>query len=109
MKVNDVLADEMIELCVITWLPEALEIIPGSCAQILMARDVAYGRVQPHIKILFGIPRDLKAKIRCISRDVPILESSINPFSKFISNRRLQLLTRDPVRQECLKGAQLEK
>ena len=109
MKVNDVLADEMIELCVITWLPEALEIIPGSRAQILMARDVAYGRVQPHIKILFGIPRDLKAKIGCISRDVPILESSINPFSKFISNRRLQLLTRDPVRQECLKGAQLEK
>ena len=45
MKVNDVLADEMIELCVITWLPEALEIIPGSRAQILMARDVAYGRV----------------------------------------------------------------
>ena len=45
MKVNDVLADEMIELCVIAWLPEALEIIPGSRAQILMARDVAYGRV----------------------------------------------------------------
>ena len=83
----------MVELGIVAGLPVALEIITCALAQVLVAGDVANGRVQPNVEVFVGVTRNLETKIGRIAGDIPILKSRVNPLSKLIGYRRLQLLT----------------
>jgi 3-hydroxymyristoyl/3-hydroxydecanoyl-(acyl carrier protein) dehydratase len=62
----------------------------------VMARTVAFKTgnipdrgIQPDIKILPGLAGNLKPKIRRISGNVPVLQSSIEPFRQFVGDSRM--------------------
>ena len=73
VEIDNVLANEMIELGVAAGLPPGVEGFAALCAVALEARDIADGGIEPDIKILAGMTWDFKAKIGCIPADIPVL------------------------------------
>ena len=74
MKIDDVFADEVIGLGVISRGPVLLEVeIVVLIAVMQEACEITDGRIQPDIKIFVISAGYLEAEIRCIPRNVPVL------------------------------------
>ena len=73
MKIQDVFTDKMVQLSLGIFGPVFVKIQTGVGAELFKAGHVAYGRIQPHVKILTRRIRDFKTKIRRITRYIPIV------------------------------------
>jgi hypothetical protein len=91
MKVEDVLADEVIELGGRIRPPVLVEIEPLAVAEILERAHVADRRVEPDVEILAGRVGDLEAEVRCESRE---MSQSVSLFSPTLAQPLLQLVGR---------------
>ena len=109
VEVNDVLANKVVKLGITAWLPLAIKVIARAIAEILMTGNVTNGCVEPDIEILLGMTRNLKPEVRRVTRDVPILQTRINPLPELVGNRRLELISVNPRFEQILKLAQLKK
>ncbi len=81
----------MIELGTVTLGPERIEVDVGSPAQVQEACHVADGRVEPDVKVLAGLVRDLEAEVGRISGDVPIAQAGLEPFVELAYEGRLDM------------------
>ena len=80
VKINDVLADEVILLDLIV----GHEIIKGALLAVgfgfagfeigLEAGQITYRRVQPDIEILARLVGDLDAEVGCVAGNIPVVE-----------------------------------
>jgi len=110
VEVDDVLADEVIQLGLGAFVPESVEVqLRAACAQVLEAGHVADWRVQPDVEILARLARDLEAEVRRITRDVPLLQAGIQPFGKLVGHGVLQGSAAGPLLQHGLEVRQLEE
>ena len=73
MKIGDVLADEMIELCVTIRIAIGIEIYTLPLTEIFKTGKIANWRIQLNIEILPGGIRYFKSEIRRITRNIPVL------------------------------------
>ena len=83
MKIQNVLADKMIQLSRIIIPPKIIKSnLRTARAQVAKTRHITYRRIQPHIKILLlRNLRNAKAKIRRITRNVPITQITTQPLN----------------------------
>ena len=109
MKVDDILADKVIQLSAVSRLPPTIKILTLAPAVVLAAGYVTYGRIQPDIKIFTRVAGNLKTKVGRVTTDVPVLQPRVYPLPKFISNRRLQMFALGPLCQQLLKMRQVEE
>ncbi len=91
MEVDDVLADEMVDLTLGVLAPEIIKVkCVVSLAVMFESGHIANWGVQPDIKVLAGFTGDLEAKIGRIATDIPVLQAGVEPFSKLVSDLILQ-------------------
>src|SRR5690554_159352 len=109
VEVDDVLANEVIDLGRGIHLPEVLEIHIFSITEVFEAGEIANRCIQPNIEKLTGSIRDFKTKIGCITAYIPLLQTCIQPLSKLIGHLWLQGATAGPLGQEVGKLRQLEE
>ena len=109
MKVDNVLADKMIQLGFGVLAPVIVEIQPFTVAQVLAAGHIADRRIQPDIKIFARCIGDLEAEVRRITADVPFLQAGLQPFSQFVGHLVLQMTGACPLFQEIGEILQFEK
>ena len=91
VEVGDVLADEVVDLGGAVLRPEVVEaelaaLRPDPAAQVLEARHVADGRVQPDVEVLARPVRDLEAEVGRVARDVPVLEALREPLVELVGD-----------------------
>ncbi len=80
MEIHDVLADEVIHLGVAAGPPVLVELeVVAPLAQVHEARHVAHRGVEPDIKVLVVGPRNAEAEVGRVARDVPVLQSGVEP------------------------------
>src|SRR3569833_329397 len=101
VEVDDVFADEVIELGPAVLAPILVEGDAAPLAIGLEARHVTDGRVEPHVKILAGGVWDFKAEIGCVARDVPYLQARFEPFIELVADLRLQMAAAGPAAAIC--------
>ncbi|MNQ13942.1 hypothetical protein D3C85_268700 [compost metagenome] len=110
VEVDDVLADEVVQLGRRVLAPEGVEIQLGSArAEVLEAGHVADGGVQPDIEVLARLVGDLEAEVGRIAADVPFLQAGIQPFGDLVGHRVLQGAATGPAFQHGLEVRQLEE
>ena len=114
MEIDDVLADEVVQLGVGIGLPEMVEVERlalglAPLAQVGKARHIADRCIQPDIEILVFGARDLEAEIGRVAGDVPVLESGLEPFVELAGHGLLQMIAAGPVVQEGLEIGELEE
>ncbi len=110
VEVDDVLADEVIQLGGGVLAPEGVEIqFRTTAAEVLEAGHVADRRVQPHIEVLARLIRDLEAEVRCIAGDVPLLQAGVQPLGDLVGHGVLQGAAAGPALQHLLEVRQLEE
>ena len=63
MEINDILADEMIQLGIGRRFPVAVEVLPRAAAVIFPGGDIADGRIEPDVEVFPRMARYLKAKV----------------------------------------------
>ena len=89
VKIQDVLADEMINLGVGIGLPVFIEVEAVLRAVILERGEVADRRVEPDIEELARRVGDLEAEVGRIARNVPVAQIAFEPFLHLVSGFRL--------------------
>ena len=73
VKVHDVLADEMVDLCVIARAPVFVEVeIVAAIAQIAEARGITHRCIQPHVEVLVIGAGNAKSEVGCVPGYVPV-------------------------------------
>ena len=77
MEINDVLADEMIELGIVAGIPIIIEVIVAALAEDFKAGHVADGGIHPDIEVFAGLTRNFETEIGRIAGDVPFPQSII--------------------------------
>ena len=80
VKIDNIFADKVVQLSFVLPYPVAVKIFTRASAVVFSAGDIANWSIEPHIEIFTGVPRNLKAKIRRIATDIPILKASFDPF-----------------------------
>ena len=85
MKIDDVLADEMVQLRLRIALQVGVVIDAGLGAIIFEAGQIANRRIQPHIEIFAGCAGDFETEVGRIARDIPCTQAAfgIQPFHQF--------------------------
>ncbi len=74
VEVDDVLADEVVQLGAGILVPESIEIqLRATCTEVLEARHVADWRIQPDIEVLARLIRNLETEVGRIAGDVPLV------------------------------------
>ena len=73
MKINDVLADEMVELGIVAGTPVIIEVIAAALAENFETGHVADGGIHPDIEVFAGLTWNFETKIGRITGDVPLL------------------------------------
>ena len=86
MEIDDVLADEMVNLCLAITVPVGIEVESFSLAIVGEAGHVAYGRIEPDVKVLAGRARDLESKVGSVTGNVPLLELFVEPFTQLVGH-----------------------
>ncbi len=109
MEVDDVLANEVIDLGSAVTGPVVVELIIRAAAKILQAGHVANGGVQPDIKIFARGIGNFEAKVGGIAGDVPFLQFFIQPFAQFVGHLILQGAAARPLLQHVAEFRQAEK
>ena len=109
VEVDDVLADEMIELGAVTGLPVSIEVIAAALAEHLEAGHVAHGRIQPHVEVFARLVGNLEAEIRCIAADVPLLQPAVQPLAELVGDGFLQRAAACPGLEHVGEGRQREE
>ncbi len=82
VKIEDVLADEVVELGRRALAPEGVEVEALFLAQVLEGAHVADRRIEPDVKEFPRRTRDLEAEVRRIARDVPVGELVLAGFAQ---------------------------
>jgi len=109
MEVEDVLADEVVELGGGILLPVFVEVDAPVGAELLEAGHVAYRGVQPDIEVLAGCVGDLETEIGCVAGDVPVGKAGGEPLAHLVGSLGLQCSAAGPGLEEVLAGAELEE
>ena len=109
MEIDDVLADEVVQLGITAALPVFVKRVPGAIAVVLETGDIADRRIQPDIEILAGFAGNLEAKIGGVTADVPLLQPGVDPLAQFVCYLRLQAVRGQPCFEHALELGQLEK
>ena len=109
MKVNYIFANKMVELSSAISLPVVIEIHAFAIAEIFKAGHIADWRIQPHIKVLARRIGNLKAKVRSIATDIPLLQAAVEPLPKLVGHFFLHRATARPVLQKLGKLRQLKE
>ncbi len=93
VEIDDVLADEVVDLRVAFGLPVAFEIeVTAPPAEVEKAREIADRRVEPDVEVLAGFAGNLEAEIRRVAGDVPVLEARCEPLGELGRYRGLQIV-----------------
>ena len=108
VKIDDVLADKVIELGVGSLCPVVVEAEAFAVAVVLEARHVPDRGIQPDIKILAGVTGDLETKIGRFPGNVPGLQV-FDPFLQFVGDLLLQSAGTGPLAQQRLEFGQVEE
>jgi len=94
VEVEDVLADEMVELGLGIGLEILVEVEAVAGAQILERTHVANRRVEPDVEIFARRIGDFKAEIGCVARNIPVgqlvFARRAEPFLHFVGRFILQ-------------------
>ena len=109
VEIEDVLADEMIELRGGIRRPKSIEIQPIGAAEILKTRHVADGSIQPDIKILARRAGNLETKIGLITGDIPVLKACVKPFVELVDDFGLQSAGSGPLSSMASKSERRTK
>ena len=112
VEVQNVLADEVIQLGVAVRAEIALEPLLAffaGVAQIAEAGHVAHRRIQPHVEILAFLARYLKAEIRLVAGDIPVLQPLREPFGQLVAGAAVEIAGLHPPLEQRLEFAQLEE
>ena len=109
VKVNNVLADKMIKLSIMSRLPPLIEVFIFSFAVVQATGNVANGRVKPDVEIFIRVARNFKAEVGRIPADIPILQAGVYPLIQFVSDGGLQTAAASPFLKQALKMGQLKK
>ena len=110
VEVDDVLADEVVQLGAGVLAPERVEVQLGTPrAEVLEAGHVADRRVQPDVEVLAGSVGNLEAEVRRVTRDVPLLEAAVQPFGELVGHRLLKGAAAGPLLEHGLEVRQLEE
>src|SRR5580698_6793983 len=86
-----------------------IEFESGARAQLRKTGQISNRRIEPNIEILAGRVGNLKAEVRCIARDVPVLESLREPFIELANHAFLHRAASDPGVQKLLEVAESEE
>ncbi len=117
MEIQDVLADEVIQLGGRILAPEFIEAARRqlaavgvlATAQILEARHVADRRVQPDIEIFAGRAGNLEAEVGRVARDVPVAQAGVEPLVHLVGGLGLQVSGAGPDLEKGFARPQLEE
>ena len=110
MEVDDVLADEVIELGLGVLGPEAVELQPRrAITEVLEARHIADGCIQPDVEEFVRMIGDLETEIRGVAGDVPLLEPGLEPLPELVGDLLLEAAAAGPGLQHLLKIGELEE
>ena len=110
VEVNDVLADKVIQLGAGIGIPESIKTqFRATLAQVLEAGHVANGRVQPDVKILAGLVRDLEAEVGRITADIPLVQAAVEPLGDLVGNGFLQRAAARPLLEHVAEVLQTEE
>ena len=100
VKVEDVLADEVVQLGVAVRSPEVVEGDPLAVAELTEARHVADRCVDPDVEVLVRCIRDLEAEVRRVARDVPVPQPVVEPLAELVHHLALQAAVADPLLEQ---------
>ena len=91
VEIDDVLADEVVQLGAAVGVEEFLEGQAGAIAQRLEAGQVADRCVEPDIEELARCAGNRKAEVRRVARDVPVAQAAfgIEPFAELGDDARM--------------------
>ena len=110
VEVNDVLADEVVDLAFAVKAPEVVELETlGAVAEILEARHVADGCVHPDVEILVLGAGDDEAEVRPIATDVPGLETAGQPLRQLVRDFGLDRVAGRPLFEEVAELRDIEE
>src|ERR1700690_2234983 len=109
VKIQDVLADEMVQFGARVRIEEIVEPQLCPCAQLREAREVADRRVEPNIEILPRGVGYLESEVGRVARDVPVLEALRKPFVELVRNVALYGAAIDPGLESRFERAQAEE
>ncbi len=109
MKIDDVLADEMIELCIGVGKPVTVEVQALAIAEIFKAGHIADRGVDPDVEILARCIGDFESEVGRVTTDIPLLQILIEPFAQLVGNLILQCARARPDFQHVLECWQVEE
>ena len=109
MEIDDVLANEMVQLGGRVGVPERVEINTGLVTKIAEAGHVADRRIQPDIEVLARRVGNLEAEVGCVTRDVPVVEPGLEPFVELVGDLGLNMTGGVPVLEHLLEITELEE
>ena len=109
VEVNDVLADEVVQLGLGVRIPVGVEIQPFAVAKVFEAGHVADRRIQPDIEVFAGFTGDLEAPVGRVAGNVPIGQAGFEPFVEFVGDFGLHMAAVVPILQGPFEIAQFEK
>jgi hypothetical protein len=109
VEIEDVLADEVVQLVAAVRLPPVLEIQPCPGAVVGEGGHVTDRRVEPDVEILARRIRDLETEVRRVARDVPVAQARLEPFVELVGDRVLQRSGPCPGAQHRLEVAEAEE
>ena len=108
MEVDDVLADEMVQLGGGVLAPVIVEAQAFAITIVLEAGHVADGGIQPHVEIFARVAGDLKAEVGGFTGDIPGLQV-FDPFLQFVGYLLLQGAGAGPFAQQGFELGQVEE
>ena len=82
VEVQDVFADKVVHLGVGIGAEIVVELNADAAAQVFKRSHIAYGRIEPHIKIFARRAGDFKAEIGRVARDVPVRKRGFAVFAQ---------------------------
>ena len=107
VEIDDVLADEVVELPVAAGPPPSVEVealVMGAPAQVEEARHVTDGGVEPDVEILAGVAGNFEAEIGGVAADVPVLQAFAEPLLELVGHRPVDGAAVDPFAQHAAEG-----
>ena len=109
VKIDNVLADKVIQLAFGLFAPEAIEVDAFAFTEIPETGHVTDRCIQPDIEVFARRIRDFKAEIRRIATDVPLVQATFQPFTELVGNLFLHVTGAGPGLEKVAEFRQLEK
>ncbi len=109
VEVDDVLADEVVDLGLAVGLPVAVEIQARPPAVLQQAREIADRRVEPDVEVLVLLAGNLEAEVGRVAGDVPVAQPRAEPLGQLGRDGGLEPARAGPFAQHRLEVAELEE